>query len=461
MSKNLSRFIFAAALLAPFASFAQPTPTTSAGLAIADVPAGAQSRIATLQVRVAPDRAGWTYRVGEPVKFRVSVSHDNQPFTGATVRYKVGPEMLPTEEKTAILPAEGLVIDGGTLAEPGFIRCTATITHEGKTYRGLATAGFSPEQIKPTQTEPADFDAFWAAGKAELAEVPLDARLQLIPEASQGTINVYHVSFRTIGSAGGGLYTARIYGILCEPKAPGKYPAILRVPGAGVRPYSGSRDLAERGAITLEIGIHGIPVNQPSEIYDQMRTGALRDYHLYNLDNKDLYYYRRVYLSCVRANDFLVSRPNYDGQNLLVTGGSQGGQLTIVTAALDPRVQALAAQFPAYCDVTGYLHGRAGGWPHMMRGDAKTGAKSVHATPEKIATTSYYDTVNFAKRLKVPGHYTWGYNDETCPPTSIFAAYNSITAPKELVLALEANHPIIPEQTERIQAWIGARLGLK
>ena len=124
----------------------------------------------------------------------------------------------------------------------------------------------------------------------------------------------------------------------------------------------------------------------------------------------------------------------------------------MVTAALDPRVTAVSATYPTHCDVTGYLHGRAGGWPHMFR-DEKAG----HRTPAKIATTGYYDTVNFARRLKQRGVYTWGYNDETCPPTSMFAAYNVIRAPKELVLALETGHGVSPEQMDRINAWIIAQ----
>jgi cephalosporin-C deacetylase-like acetyl esterase len=95
----------------------------------------------------------------------------------------------------------------------------------------------------------------------------------------------------------------------------------------------------------------------------------------------------------------------------------------------------------------------------MFRPNAKT-SENLHATPAKIATTAYYDAVNFAKRIKVPGHYTWGFNDETCPPTSMFAAFNQITAPKTLMLALEANHPIIPEQTDAVNAWVGEFLGL-
>ncbi len=427
---------------------------------IPEVPAHAQMRTAGVRVAVVPERAGWTYRVGEPVRFNVAATADGQLLTGATVTYKVGPEMLPADENTAVLPESGLVIDGGTLKEPGFIRCVVTVKVGGRTYRGVGTAALSPEEIQPTQRDPEDFDAFWSAAKEELAAIPMEVRRTLIPEACTDRIDVYHVSIRTAGPANARTGAAsRIYGILCVPKAPGKYPAILHVPGAGVRPYGGLRDLAARGAITLQIGIHGIPVNQPQEVYDQLSLGALSGYPLFNLDNRDAYYYRRVYLGCVRANDYLASLPEFDGENLLVTGGSQGGQLSIVTAALDPRVKALAAYYPAYCDVTGYLHGRAGGWPHMMNRnlDWATG----HPTKKKIATTGYYDVVNFARRLQVPGHYAWGYNDEVCPPTSMYAAYNVISAPKQLLLALETGHTTIPEETAIMNDWMAARLGLE
>ncbi|HKB91347.1 MAG TPA: acetylxylan esterase, partial [Opitutaceae bacterium] len=321
------------------------------------------------------------------------------------------------------------------------------------------TAAFAPEQIIATQTEPADFDAFWKSSIDALAKVPMDARVTLLPDACTSAVNVYHVSFRTVGPEGQGLTSARIYGILCEPKKPGRYPVILRVPGAGVRPYFGDKDLAARGAITLEIGIHGIPVNLPLEVYEELRTGALDGYWNFNLDNKERFYYHRVYLSCLRANDFLTSREMWDGHNLLVMGASQGGQLTIVTAGLDSRVTGLAATHPAFCDVTGELHGRAGGWPHPFF--APAGGTSPQATPAKIATTTYYDTANFAKRLKVPGFYTWGFNDDVCPPTSMFAVYNLITAPKQLVLTLELGHAYTPEQGEQITNWVTNFLHLK
>ncbi|HEX4947588.1 MAG TPA: acetylxylan esterase [Blastocatellia bacterium] len=409
----------------------------------------AQARIGTVAIRVALDRSDWTYKPGDPVKFKIQVVQDGQPVPNAQVTYSFGPEMMPpTTEKTVTVPAEGLTIDAGTMKEPGFLRCIATTEKYGRRYRGLATAGFAPEQIKPTTTDPSDFDAFWNAGKEALAKLPVDAKLTLLPERCTANVNVYHVSLQNV-SGDGGNAPSRLYGILAEPKAPGKYPAILEVPGAGIRPYNGRIDLAERGIISLQIGIHGLPVNLPQEVYESLGRTAAASYWTFNLDNKDRYYYRRVYLGCVRANDFLVSHPKFDGTNLGVMGGSQGGALSLVTAGLDARVKVLAAYYPALADVTGYLNNRAGGWPHMFRREA-----DGHRTPNKIETTKYYDVVNFARRVKAPGLYTWGFNDETCPPTSMYSAYNVITAKKDLLLALETGHNTVPEQVERVNNWI-------
>lgn len=430
----------------------------SAATPLSPVPPQAQARVATVQVRVAPDHRDWTYQPGEPVRFKVTVTADNTPLDNAAVTYSFGPEMMPAAEKTAAVALDGLVIDAGTMQVPGFLRCTVTTEFAGRTYKGTATAAFAPEKITPTQTEPADFDAFWQSAKDELSGTPIEPRLTLLPDQCTDLVDVYHVSFR-LPSPKWLQTPARIYGILCEPKAPGRYPAVLKVPGAGVRPYSGDTQLAARGAIVLEIGVHGLPVNLAKEVYDQLYAGALNGYWFYNLDDPKTYYYRRIYQGCVRANDFLVARPAWDGKNLLVMGASQGGQLSIVTAALDSRVTALAATHPAGCDLTGELHGRAGGWPHPFK--SWDGKPSAQATPAKIATTAYYDTVNFARRLKVPGFYNWGYNDDVCPPTSTWAAYNVITAPKQLALTLELAHSYTPEQWEAINTWVCRTLGLK
>ncbi len=62
-----------------------------------------------------------------------------------------------------------------------------------------------------------------------------------------------------------------------------------------------------------------------------------------------------------------IHLPEFNGTDVAVTGGSQGGALTIVTAGLDNRIKYMAALYPALCDHTGYLNKRAGGWPHYFR----------------------------------------------------------------------------------------------
>ncbi|MBL0159197.1 MAG: acetylxylan esterase [Bryobacterales bacterium] len=412
-------------------------------------PVVAQDRVGTIQVRVSTDHSDWRYTPGQPVRFRIVAVQDGQPLSGVQVTYRIGPEMMaPKIDQTVALPADGLTVEGGTLNEPGFLRCIATVERNGKTYRGLATAAFQPESIKPTQQDPADFDEFWTAGKAALAKLPIDARVTLLPEYGNSSANCYHVNLQNVGGTNG---VSRLYGILCEPKAPGKYPALLSVPGAGVRPYRGLAEMAGRGVITLQIGIHGVPVTMEQSVYDSLGAGALSGYNAFGLDNRERYYFRRVYLGCVRANDFLTSHPKWDGVTLAVTGGSQGGALSIVTAALDPRVRGLAAYYPALSDVTGYLNNRAGGWPHMFR--ATEGPMS-HRSADKIETSRYYDVVNFARRVKVPGLYTWGFNDETCPPTSMYSAFNVIPGKKKLMLALETGHNTVPEQVVEVETWL-------
>jgi cephalosporin-C deacetylase len=412
----------------------------------------AQPATQVIKIVVAPDHSNWQYRVGEKVKFNVSILQNGHAVKNAKLFYEVGPEKMEPVKKDSLNLAEGkMSIDGGTMNTPGFLRCIVTAEINGKRYRSLATAGFDPEAIKPVIENPADFTQFWDQAKSELAKIPIDARMVLLPERCTEKVNVYHVNLQNLRAG------TRLFGILCVPKKEGKYPALLKVPGAGVRAYNGDVATAEKGIITFEIGIHGIPVILEPEVYANLGAGSLNGYFAFNLDSRDRFYYKRVYLGCVRANDFLFTLPQFDGSNLAVTGGSQGGALSIVTAGLDPRVKYLGAYYPALSDLTGYLKGRAGGWPHLF----DKNNLPFNNKKEKLETSQYYDVVNFARLIKVPGMYSWGFNDEVCPPTSMYAAYNIITAPKSLDLYLETGHWTYPEQNEKMNNWLLERLQSK
>lgn len=409
----------------------------------------AKSRV---QVIVTPEDPDWTYENGERADFKILVLRDGQPVPDAKIEYAIGPEQMPAAKEGAMMLKDGAgELQGMKMDKAGFVRCEASAEIDGQTYRGWGTAGFAPETIRPTVKNPEDFDAFWSEAKAALAEIPMDAQLTLLPEQCTPKINVYHLQLTTWASPNWRGRTSHYYGILSVPKAPGKYPAILNVPGAGARPYFADKR-AEEGFITLSVGIHGLPVTLDPQVYTDLMNGAISEYWTKDLHDRDQYYYKRVYLGCVRAVDYIFSMPEFDGENLAVTGGSQGGALSIVTAGLDPRVKFLAAFYPALCDVTGYLESRAGGWPHMFKEyDAEVNPKWLEVAP-------YYDVVNFARRVKAPGWYSWGYNDNVCPPTSMYAAYNVIGAPRELHLFLETGHWTFPEQREQATTWLFGKL---
>ena len=399
----------------------------------------AQPASTLIKVIVAPDHKDWIYKVNETAKFSITVLKDGNPLDNAVIDYEAGPDMLPDQKKEGLVLRNGKTELSGTMKSPGFYRVRVWAVYEGRRYEGLATAGFEPEKIQPTVKEPADFDSFWSAAIADARRLNLDPIITLMPERCTSEANVYHISFQNDARG------SRIYGILSTPKQEGKYPAILTVPWAGIRPFSGNPRIAGQGFITLEIGIHGIPVNLDQQVYNNLAAGALSSYWTIRMNDKDSYYYKRAFIGCVKAIDFIFSLPEFDGVNVAVTGSSQGGALSIITAALDKRVKYMVSIHPAMCDATGYLNNRAGGWPHYFSNN--------EPKPNEVETLAYFDVVNFAKRVQIPIYMSWGFNDITCPPTSMYAAYNVINAPKELKLYLEVGHWTFPEQTEMLNEW--------
>ncbi|MDR1119741.1 MAG: acetylxylan esterase [Dysgonamonadaceae bacterium] len=391
-----------------------------------------------VNILVSPDHADWKYGLKETAVFKIQVIKDNVLMKDVSVDYELGPECFPTEIKKGVILKNGELTLKASMNAPGFLRCKVSAEINGVKYEEMATAGYDVDNIRPTTADPKDFDAFWTASIATARQTPLDAKFLLLPQKCTSTMNCYEVSFQNERSG------SRIYGILLTPKKPGKYPAVLRVPGAGVRPYSGYA--LSDSIITLDIGIHGISVTQVPELYVNLSLGALNRYPHFNLNDRNKHYYKRVYTGCVRAVDFIYSLPEFDGETIGLTGGSQGGALSIITAALDTRIDFLAANYPALCDYAGYLNHRAGGWPHYFK-DAKPNAGEVE-------TLACFDVVNFARRLKAKGLYSWGFNDLVCPPTSMHAAYNVIPAEKELKLYLNTGHWTYPEENAAFSEWL-------
>ena len=397
-----------------------------------------------IRVELSPQKSDWLYEVGESVEITARIIKNNVPLTeNVDIVFNYGKERM--KYKTELVHVENGIckINIGTLKEPGFLRCVASLKYNNHDYQGMVTVGFSPNSIKPTVIKPNDFDDFWAEA-IDVNNIPLDLKKEYVVDLSTAKVDVYHISFANYRA------NSRIYGWLAIPKFEKKCPAILRLPGAGVWKSGPDISTAERGAIVLSIGIHGLPLTYNNSLYENLKNNALYGYSKYGIEDKNKNYYKRVFLGCVKALDVFYEIASFDKKNIGVFGNSQGGALSIVTAALDRRVTACAAIHPALGDLTGYLHDRAGGWPHIFEtisiDDTLTGVY------EKAL--SYYDMVNFARNINIPFYMTWGYNDITCPPTSVYCVANIVGKEKTYDIVPETGHWFYQEQMDKLVSWL-------
>ncbi|MDE6396506.1 MAG: acetylxylan esterase, partial [Muribaculaceae bacterium] len=345
-----------------------------------------------VELRIAPADGDWTTRVGNAVSFKIMLTESNVGIDGATVEYEIGEDLMDPRTKGTVKLKNGqATVKAGTMKQPGFLRCKASCSVDGKKYSAMGTIGFSPENIKPTTSYPADFMEYWNKIIEKSRKTELNPVMTLLPEKCTKTVDVYQVSY-CMGSQ-----RTRFYGMLAMPKGEGKYPAIVQYPGAGVYAIDAPVAFAEQGIIVMAVGIHGIPNNLAPSIYSDLEGSALYNYPAINMDRRDDYYYNRVIQGAVRAIDFIETLPQFNGC-VATYGGSQGGYLSIAVAALNPDVKYLVANYPAMSDLAGYANGRAGGWPHIFK-------ITANRTPELLKNLSYYDTVNFSRIIKVPGYY--------------------------------------------------------
>ncbi len=395
-----------------------------------------------------PDHANWLYKTGEHARVEVQFYKYGIP-CDAVVEYAVGGDLLASDQQGKVTLKNGrATIDMGTSKTPGFRDLRLTATVDGTTYRHHVKVGFSPEKIKPFTQLPKDFSDYWQKAIADNHKIPMKYDMEKVEETSDDVTDVYLVKLRVDNRHW-------LYGYLLVPKGAqkGSCPVVLTPPGAGVKTikeYTTRPYYQERGMIRFVTEIHGLRPTLAESDFQDVRS-AFADYLEMGLDSPDHYYMRHVYLGLVRCIDFLTSLPEWDGRNVAVVGGSQGGALSIVAAALDPRVKLCVANHPALSDMAAGSAGLTSGYPHFK-------AEKDMYTPANVRTMAYYDVVNFSRFVKCPTFLTWGFNDDTCPPTTSYAVWNTLSCEKESLIT-PINEHWTSDATNRLQMeWISARL---
>lgn len=407
-----------------------------------------------VETMATPSHGDSHYSLGEPATLRVVARQGGVPLSGAVLRYKVGPEMLLPEvwDSVSFVGGEALV-PMGTMGEPGFLACQYEFEAGGKRHADLVKVAFSPEQIESFTTMPPDFEAFWRQALEEARKVPFEAEYFDVAEATNEQFITQLVRLR-VGRK------KWMQGYLTRPRTSDpaqRFPVVLCPPGAGSQRIFPSDYYPRQGCIYMKIEIHDNDQRLPDEAYNEQRQRNSDGYMRRGMASRDTYYYKDVYVGCARVLDFLCSLPQWDGKNAMVTGGSQGGALTIVTAALNDKATLCAPFYPALCDLTGFLHNRAGGWPKFFTSSYKDGRVDL-PQEQAVATLQYFDVVNFARMLRVPTFMSWGYSDDTCSPTSVWAAWNAISAPKRKDITPTSGHWRFPSSQEKMMVWMRENL---
>ena len=287
-----------------------------------------------------PNHADWLYKTGENATVEVQFYKYGIPQDGVTLSYELAGDMMPSDTQGRVVLKNGkAIIPMGTMKQPGFRDCRMTIELDGKSYKHHVKVGFSPERLQPYTQLPADFLPFWEANRAELAQLPLNYTKTRAEEYCTDRIDCYLVKIPVNRKR------QVVYGYLFYPKDAKEKscPVVLCPPGAGIKTIKEPlrhKYYAEQGCIRLEMEIHGLNPTLSTEEFQEISNafnGSENGYLTNGLDNRDNYYMKRVYLACVRAIDLLTSLPEWDGKNVIVQGGSQGGALALITAGLDKR----------------------------------------------------------------------------------------------------------------------------
>ena len=402
------------------------------------------------------DREPAIYAAGETAKVHVQVFKDGQPFGGARAVCSwnyIGTNVVTIAQGGTDfelkLDRPGQVLFRGDLYdETGTNRLRGTFG-EAKPRALIAWAGalFSPEKLKPSRPRPADFDVYWDGEIARMNRlVPMSPGLTRVTPAKVKEKGF--VSFDVEIPCWPRPACAAV--VLPEKASAGSLPAVVEFQGHG-----GSRSIRRSITNTLYmcVNAHGLGNDRPQEDWSAYFKGEGDDYQHRGWESRETCFFHGQILRAVRALQWLKTRPEWNGRDLAVVGGSMGGSQSIQAAALDKDVTMCAPRDPAMCDHAGMFADppHRSGWPWILANPRHLPAVLDYgpADPELLKVSDYFDNVFFAARIRCPFRLSSGLSDDVCFSEGVMRAYNAVKGPKSFVTNPYAIHcgTVNPEES--------------
>lgn len=286
---------------------------------------------------------------------------------------------------------------------------------------------------------PEEFDLFWKGSKEELGLTDLNTDLQEEPELSGREFVTHRLAMDSYQGR-------RIRAWYSVPKdsPPGrKLPAVLAVPG-----YGGQK------AIPTHLVLDGFAV---LTLYPRGQGESCLEWELesgtkltYEIMDRNKYYYRGAYMDCLRGLDFLESRKEIDGARLGMWSRSQGGGLTLATAALDSRLLAAVAEEPFLCNYPVSIDITTSPYNEL----AKYAGEHPEQRSQMLATLAYFDCLNLAGNIQCPTLVNIGMKDQTCPYQTVMPVFERIPGPKALHIYPELAHSPCTDFNSHALDWL-------
>jgi cephalosporin-C deacetylase-like acetyl esterase len=375
-----------------------------------------------------------SYKKGEEMVFTFKFESSDTPAEGLFFEYKrFGDDDVTFTGKA---PATEPLVIKTSIDKPGFVCVTVYLKNARGTqmrfansYHKQPIAFFAGAGVEPEYHtdcgEPADFDGFWAKQKQRLPEVPFKDQCELVKLGVFKKVTIYRISIPAPGPR-------PVTGFLGIPVGaePGSLPAHASFIGYGFRIQR--RPYFEADRISLQINAHGQEIGRDAAYYKEFFNSINTNGVGYGFDpelNKspETAFFNQMVMRVLRALEYLKSRPEWDGRNLVVNGGSQGALQAVTVAAHSKDVTEVVAYKPWFCDLKSSEEGYMKGW-----------------RPDFAEGLGYFDSASFAKRITCKVSISAGLGDPLCPPAGVAAMYNALNCPKSLTFGQNQTHSYRP-----------------